>query len=329
MATGRPVSQADLVRRLAAALGIAARAVQATVAHDANPSFAAPAGRPAAGQGLSSPKVIAEASMLLFCAAPVQDADQRIRDGIDMVARLLIPHARSDSVLAAICLDPGLARDHAVAHVILSHLGYPDHDVDRALKQSLAMGPDFGPERLPHRELEQRWRARLGPAGGAAWRPGQDVLARSSLGRPMDALGSALLDKYAFTHAVLYASDLGRRAVALPRPAADVAADADAALACCLDADDFDLITELLWTWPMLGLEWSAAAAFAFGVLTAVEDEIGFVPGREPGLAALRTLPADRLAAAGLASYHTAVVMGLLCAAALRTGRAPPAAGPD
>jgi len=145
----------------------------------------------------------------------------------------------------------------------------------------------------------------------------------------MDALGSALLDKYAFTHAVLYASDLGQRTVVLPRPAAHITADADAMLAACLDANNFDLSAEVLWTWPMLGLRWSATATFAFQVLAAVEDEIGFLPGQHPGLAALRSLPAaERLGAGRITSYHTALVMGFLCAAALRPGCAPPAAVP-
>lgn len=340
-----PWSTTDLARRLAAALGTAAQVTEAVGSLGANPCAEAganPLAEPTDGSAdpgyclpadpgyrLSNPKVIAEAAMLLFCAASVQDTDERIRDGVGTVARLLVPHARSHSVLAAICLDPGQARDHAVAHVILSHLGYRDHDVDRLLSQSLAAGQDLGPERLPHRELEQRWLARLFRGGGGPGRPDHEVLAGSSLGRPMDALGSALLDKYAFTHAVLYASDLGQRTVMLPRPAADIAADADAMLAACLDANDFDLSAEVLWTWPMLGLRWSATATFAFQVLTTVEDEIGFLPGQHPGLAALRSLPAaERLGAGRIASYHTALVMGFLCAATLRPGCAPPAAVP-
>lgn len=317
--------QADLARRVARALDIAARALRAAGAPDADP--AAQAAKP--GRQLSSVKVAAEAAMLLLCAAHVQGMDGRIRAGADLVARLLIPHARSDSVLAAICIDPALARDHSVAHVILSHLGYPDPDADRLLAQSLAVGSDFGPERLPHRELEQRWLERLHFAGDAPPRPDAEILARSSLGRPMDALGSTLLDKYAFTHCVLYASDLGGRRMVLPRSAADIAADADAALASSLDANDFDLTAEVLWTWPMLGLAWSPAATFAFQVLAAVEDETGFLPGPDFSLARLRSLRGrQRSRYLLVTSYHTALVMGFLCAAALRPGRTPPAAVP-
>jgi len=317
--------QADLARRVAGALGIAAQALHALGVPDAD----RPAEAAHPGPQLSSVKVAAEASMLLFCAAPIQGVDERIRDGVELVARLLIPHARSDSALAAICIDPALARDHSVAHVILSHLGYPDPGADRLLRQSLAAGSGFGPERLPHRELEQRWLERIHSADNAPLRPDTEILAQSSLGRPMDALGSTLLDKYAFTHCVLYASDCGGRRIVLPRSAADIAADADAALASSLDANDFDLSAEVLWTWPMLGLDWSPAATFAFQVLAAIEDEIGFLPGPAFSRAKLRSLPGNRRSRYNLVtSYHTALVMGFLCAAALRPGRTPPAAVP-
>jgi hypothetical protein len=153
------------------------------------------------------------------------------------------------------------------------------------------------------------------------------MLADSMLGRSMDALGSTRLDIYAFTHAVMYASDLGGRKVVLPRGFGAVTADADAALAYSLDANDFDLTAEILMTWPMLRLRWSSAATFAFGILAKVEDGLGFLPGStfDPGrYEALEG--AERMRYALMTSYHTAYVMGYLCAAALRQGCAPPAA---
>ena len=146
------------------------------------------------------------------------------------------------------------------------------------------------------------------------------------LGRPVDVLGATRLDFYAFTHVVMYASDLGERRVRLPRPSAAVAADAEAALAYSLDTNDFDLAAEAVLTWPMLNC-WSPAATFAFGLLAAVEDRFGFLPG-------LGFYPAHYQGLTGRAvhalatSYHTVYVMGFLCAATLREGRAPPATVP-
>jgi hypothetical protein len=145
----------------------------------------------------------------------------------------------------------------------------------------------------------------------------------------MDAFGSTRVDIYAFTHAIMYASDLGGRRVVLPRRAHAIAADADVALAFSLDSNDFDLSAEILLTWPMLGLSWSAAAIFAFQVLADVEDQIGFLPGSAFNLERYHILTGEkRKQFALVTSYHTAFVMGFLCAAALKRGRTPPASVP-
>jgi hypothetical protein len=265
--------------------------------------------------------------MLLLCVEPIRGLDERIREQVEVIADLLIPHARHEDVLGAICLDPGLARDYAVAHALLSRLGYPDPDVDRLLSRSLAMGVDFGPERLPHRLLAQAWIARTWNVGEQPGRSDAQLLADSMLGRPLDALGSTRLDIYAFTHAVMYASDLGGRRIALPRPAAAIAADAVTALAFSLDSNDFDLVAEVILTWPMLGLAWSPAAIFAFRILANTEDNFGFLPGSTFDFTRYQALKGDeRSRFAIVTSYHTAYVMGFLCAVALRPGCSPPAA---
>jgi hypothetical protein len=267
-------------------------------------------------------KVVAEAAMLLHVAAPVAAAERRVGRAAAALAARVAPHARSGEVLVALCLDPGRARDHALAHVVLTRLGYPDAGTDQLLDAALADAPGVGPERLPYRELEQQWLGRLRDAAGSAGPGERGVLARSALGRRLDALGHTPLDAYALTHAVLYATDAGSRRVALPRPAADVAADAEVALAAALAAGNLDLAAELLWTWPVLGLPWSPAAAFGIALLGHVHDELGLVPGPGAGLDArpVRPLPVGLLADC----YHTAVVEGMLLACALRPGCLPP-----
>jgi len=144
----------------------------------------------------------------------------------------------------------------------------------------------------------------------------------------MDALASTLFDRYAFTHAVLYASDFGSRPadrLGLRRPPAEIRDDAEAALAAGLDGGHFDLTAELLWTWPMLRLAWSPAATFAFQLLAGLQDDLGFLPGPGFRAAAYRSLPAGQRPGYALTtSYHSDFVMGFLCAAALRPGCAPP-----
>jgi hypothetical protein len=310
----------DLARRTVGALEMAKRAVGTLIA-----------GTP--GDNLISTKIIAETAMLLLFVAPIRNVDGQIPRLLDDIATLLIPHARSQHLLASICLEPGLAMDHAVAHLILSRLGYPDSAVDRLLAQSLAMGADFGPERLHHRRLEREWLARLWPVGEAPSRRDarktSRLLTESMLGRPLDALGSSRLDCYAFTHSLIYASDLGTTRVTLPRRSSDISADATAALAFSLDRDDFDLTAEVLLTWPMLRLAWSPSACFAFRVLADVHDELGFLPGLSFDRSRYDHLHgSQRMRYALATSYHAIFVMGFLSAAALLPARAPAASVP-
>jgi hypothetical protein len=267
-------------------------------------------------------KVVAEVAMLILCAASVEDPeiDKRVR----AVAELINDRARSDSVLAGICLEPGLARDHALAHLILNRLGYPDSTTDRLLVASLRMGCGSGPERLPHRELEQEWLARLSVMDGDPLNPDPGLPGRSMLGRPLDVLTSTRDDVYAFTHAVMYLTDLGERQVQLPRSAEEIAADAEAALAYALDIEDFDLAAETLLTWPMLRISWSPGACIGFGVIASAADELGFVPGpsfEKDHFEGLTGYRADDYILTS--SYHTNLVWGFLCAATLRPGCSP------
>jgi hypothetical protein len=274
-------------------------------------------------------KVIAETAMLLLCVDPIRSLDQRIQERFDEIVTLIIPLARKTDVLAAICLDPGLAREHAVAHIILSRLGHPDRDVDRLLSESLAMGPNFGPERQPHRLLEQEWLVRVWRIGEPPRQRDSRLVAESLLGRPIDAMGPTRFDIYAFTHAVMYASDLGGRRITLPRPARAVAASADAALAFSLDSNDFDLAAEVILTWPMLHLAWSPTATFAFRVLAGVEDDLGFLPGLPFESKRYQVLTGTaRSRYAITTSYHTSYILGFLCATALVPSCAPPSEVP-
>lgn len=202
-----------------------------------------------------------------------------------------------------------------MAHAVLSRLGWPDAEFDQLFTAAITSSAADGRERVAHRQLELEWLARIWSPPPARIYASRGLVGRSVLGKPLDALAAHRDDVYAFTHAIMFHTDLGARRTRLPRAAKTITADAEAALAWCLDNDDYDLAGEVLLTWPMLARRWSAAAAFAFSLLAQVEDEFGF-------------LPALRNAASGhgrlVSSYHTAYVMGLLCAGGLRPGCAPP-----
>lgn len=301
----------DLERRLCHALDIARRTVERL----------APAGYDGAApdERVRPEKVIAETAMLLLAASTVDLPAVRAR--VDDTARLLIPHARSERMLWALCVEPALSLDYAAAHLCLQRIGYGDAECDALLQQTLAGQAAGSRERPPHRMLEQAWLQRGGGVASAA--------RLSVLARPMDLLGGSRDDVYAFTHALMYVTDFNIAPARLPRRRAAILADAEGALARCLDDQDYDLGGEVLLTWPLTGNSWSPAAAFAFRVLARAEDQAGFLPAPVTRIDRIKELDGDRRSDYLLATaYHTIYVMGLVCAAALRDGRTPPATIP-
>jgi hypothetical protein len=226
-----------------------------------------------------------------------------------------------------ICFEPALALDYAQAHACLVRMGHGDTAFDDLLRQALSAQASGSRERPPHRVLEQLWTAESCGLQSLVRSPPCDVLlSQSVLAGPPDLLSGSREDFYAFTHALMYVTDPDLSRKRLPRPQAEILSEANVLLARCLDEEDYDLAGEILLAWPAFGAPWSATATFAFRVLTYVEDEAGFLPS-----AGLRIERANALTGSDRAnyvlatSYHTAYVMGLLCAACLRDGHSPPA----
>lgn len=233
----------------------------------------------------------------------------------DLVGELRQHDARESGV--RMCLDPGNALDRALVELHLRDMGHGEPGLEPLLADLLGPRRLFGPERPPNRELEQSWLAGLW-SGGA----GLDDIARrlrdSCLAREFDHLAATTDDAYAFTHAILYASDNGRLEARLPRSVAAIEADAEAILAAALDAGNHDVAAEVLWTWPMLHRPMSAFAAIARDFLSSVAQRWGFLPGPGFDPAIHRQLSdADRDSYVLRTSYHTAVAHGLFLAAAL------------
>ena len=311
-------SAEDLRRRLGEALRVAAR----TVRH------LAPAGHEAeTARGIWAEKVRSETALLLLVSQPACAGDPELAASHRRLAEALLPYARSEQVAALITLEPTVALDHALVHLCLSRLGLGDERFDRLLAAARSSPAAASRERLPHRVLEQAWLRRLG--GESPGAVDLRLPARSILAGPLDALSSTPDDVYAFTHALMFASDLGARPARLPRKGAGIAADAEAALARCLDDQDYDLGGEVLLTWPLLRRRWSAPATFGFHCLARVEDEAGFLPAPVLSLDDLAGLSGEERTRRALAlSYHTVYVMGLLCSLVLGSAVPPPRAVP-
>ncbi|HTD95539.1 MAG TPA: hypothetical protein VK627_01365 [Edaphobacter sp.] len=317
--------ESDLIRRLCHALDIASL----TIEHLAPAGYTDPH-NPAAS--VRPEKPIAETAVLLYAAmaaAHHPEVDARLH----RVARQLAPHARSAQLQLGLALNPGLALDYSLAHIVLGRLGYPDPAFDALLTQCRAAQASAGRERLPHRVLEQQWIESItglsqtsAPILRHIQRRDIERTARLSiLNRPMDVLSATDDDLYAFTHALMYVTGFELSSVALPRTRVVLLAEAEAALAHCLDAQDYDLAGELLLSWPLTGRSWSPTAAFAFRVLAEVEDQAGFLPTPATRISELDARTgASRKQYLLATAYHTAYVMGLVCAAALQPGCAPP-----
>jgi hypothetical protein len=247
-----------------------------------------------------------------------------VGERIRRVAAAVLPYARSDRVRARVCLEPSLALEHALAHLCLSRIGYPDAAFDALLAASLASDGAKGCERLPHRQLEQEWMLRVWSPANAPTPEERGLIHRTALAGPTDLLTMRKDALYALTHAAMYATDLGQRRLRPPRAASLVADEAEAALAACLDEPDYDLGAELLLMTPYLRLPWTASTRVAFAVLAQVEDDFGFLPS--PGITPKQLEGLSRRqreSYVATRSYHTVFVMGLLCAAMLKAGLAP------
>lgn len=311
----------DLVRRLGDVLEVAQNVVDC-LAGDGYVDPDAP------NNGLRPEKVIAESALLMY-AASTASRHPPIRERVHALAMQLAPHARSERMVLGACVEPALAWEYAQAHVMLSRLGYPCRRFDEVLERVCTARAHRGRERPPYRALEQAWIARISPVIGhrTTESPGRapPVARQSTLATGMDLLSGSRDDVYAFTHGLMYLRGFTELPMRLPRRRSAILGDAEAAIARCLDEEDYDLGGEVLLAWPLTGHWWSNGAAFAFRVLANVEDQAGFLPSagtRPERLAGLHGEPRRRCLLA--TAYHTVYVMGLLCAAALLPGRAPP-----
>jgi hypothetical protein len=308
-------NEADLELRLCRALDLARKAIHC-FAIDGYTDHESPA------YSFGPEKVVAETAMLIY-AASASRSRPAIASRIDDLAALLAPHARSQRVLVDIALHPALAFKFAVPHILLTRIGYSDTGFDDFLKSCASASARNAQDRPPSASLERQWIRSLwtGLNSDAAWRAG---LRNSVLNAPFDILGGLRTDAYAVTHLIMYCTDFGFRNRRLPRRSV-LLSEAASLLARYMDAEDYDLAGELLLAWPLSGAAWSPTAAFAFRVLASVEDQAGMLPCGNINLARLDQLEGEPRARYALGTaYHTAYVMGFLCAASLRPGRAPP-----
>lgn len=307
--------ESDIVRRLCRALDITKRSITLFAEHGYTD-------REMLDNSFRPDKPIAEAAMLLYAASGVRHHSE-VAARIDDLARYLAPLARSKRIMLSMSLHPSVCVEFAVPHILLTKLGLKQEQFDHFLRVCLNSQASRGHERPPFASLEKRWIIALwsGVEPGPDW----DIdLKHSVLNWPIDILGGLKEDAYALTHLVIYCTDFGFHVKHLPRPRSVVLAEARSFLAKCLDEEDYDLAAEILMIWPQLGAPWCAASAFGFRVLASVEDQVGVLPSVRTKTDRLNKLEGDdKTRYAFATAYHTALVMGLLCAVSLHKGKTP------
>jgi hypothetical protein len=314
--SGLLLTREDLERRLALALRIAERTILVL------------------GQGgyrdegaredsFGPDKPLAETAMLLHVARAVAGPAGLERQ-VDALICQLGSLARVDRTALAIAMHPTICFQLAMPHILLTRLGVEDARFDRLLALSAESLAHRGREVLPHRKLEGLWLKSLW-SGVPPGREFDLAVENSVMNRSLDLLWGSRDDAYAHTHTFMYFTDFGHQLRPLPRARSQVLEESAGLLARSLLVEDFDLAAEVLMIWPLTAAPWSPAATFGLRVLAELEDRVGFLPAGNGIPEKFSHLEGrERTKYALAASYHTAYVMGMLCALLLRPGRAPP-----
>lgn len=301
--------------------GLAERQVTEVLAV-ASAALAALAPAPGTDPSLEDTKFGMETALLLNLVDRCLGLPEASRTTGRHIGEALRRLARSERVMRRALVTPALAVELAAAHACLTSIGLPDPGFDRRIRAVIHEAGARDYERLPWKELEQSWiRMMLGaPPVPYARSAAQLTL----FARGVDVISASREELYCFTHAVIYATRFGEHLPPLPRSAAAIAADAEAALVRCMTERDYDLAAELLLTWPYLHLAWSGVALAALGEMIAVVDECGMLPSATfDGDEWARRPPGGHDRYFLRESYHTEYVWGFLMLATLQPWGAP------
>jgi hypothetical protein len=304
-----------LLERLALALRIAERTIRFLGAEGFS-------GAELPEGNFSAEKPIAEAAILLYVASR-ERVEPGVREAFEGLVQDLIPRARSKRMGWDILRYPSVWLQLATPHILLDKLGWKDSRFDYLLAATETTGASRGHEVTPYRELEVIWLRSL-RRNEIPGRELEETARKSALGNPIDLLNGTRDDAYAHTHAAMYYTGFGNWRRELPR-LAEFLGESEAVLARALMVEDYDLAAEALMAWPLTRSAWSPAAAFGFRVLASLEDKVGFLPaGRSASKRVMELAGEEKTRYALASSYHTAFVMGMLCALALKPGMGSP-----
>ncbi|HEX7294985.1 MAG TPA: hypothetical protein VF251_04475 [Pyrinomonadaceae bacterium] len=261
-----------------------------------------------------------ELAMLLRMAKRALPAEEDATE-IVAIARELAPLVRSPFVYRSLLFRPSRTPMYALGHFCLDQLGLPHENLDRVARLALQSSVHDANERVPYRMLDAAWTRHLAFGDAELNHP---ALSFSPLCTGVDLLKATSEDAYAFTHALLYATDFGRVSVPDHIDRHYLLGIAEAIAVKALDEDDLDLLAEVLMAPAILRVDWTTTLSFAWQVLERVWKEFGFVPG--PGIPPpepdeTRIQKVRRVLGT---VYHTTFAAGLCCATLISCQSMPP-----
>jgi hypothetical protein len=306
------LSRRELVARLAQVLQFARRGVARLALY--SPLWESET----VGLVSQADKVIVETALLALLASRVADGSELLRNESTALVRQLAPLARSERNQVLLLRFPHTAASLGIAHVALSSMGNQDDVFDAILRQAMASGHVDAVERLPYRAMDLEWlRGILEPEVTPIF---DGLLPQSILSSAAHPIYMAETDAYAVTHALMYLTDFGDRALPAPVDLERVGTMVDASLAWHVLGGNFDLLGELVISAAVTRrLFWSPYACLAFQILMQAWDEFGFIPSPSLDGKHFRTLTGEVANAYAFRhTYHSTYVGGILCAVLLR-----------
>ena len=264
-------------------------------------------------------KEIGDVAMLLRLADRVLlgEADQ---GRIAVLAWRISRVARSRATRAALAAGPSRA-DHVLAHGCLHQLGCRDDTFDELARATLNTSAAESGERGPQDPSRVAWARHLLLGDDELDHPRLDLLA---IVRDIDLIRMTVEDAHAFSRALAYGTDFGRRDLPASADRPWLSGMTDALVLKALDEDDLELLGALLMAPAVLRRDWTPVQWFGWRVLCDTWGRFGFLPGPGSGAPVESADGVENVRRVLGAVHHTTVVGGLAVATLASAGRLPP-----
>ncbi|MEL7005783.1 MAG: hypothetical protein AAFN93_24095 [Bacteroidota bacterium] len=159
-------------------------------------------------------KISIETALLALLVDRVKNIPSDVRDSTHLLLRKLSSIARCERSLVLLMRFPHTAVSLGITHIILSKFGYKDEAFDMAIDQALKSGHVESVERIPFRAMDVEWVKSLIFSEEEENRL-NNLLQYTTVTSVAHPIYMNRNDAYAITHALMYATDFGRKSLPL------------------------------------------------------------------------------------------------------------------